>query len=103
MHDTLFDSQREWAGIPNDQAKAYFVKLAEGLTLETVRFAVDMESEELRVRVRRDADEAARIGVRGTPTFYVNGVQLKVKSFDDLRVALLALNAVEGFATSTTQ
>ena len=96
IHDALFDNQREWAGIPNNQARAYFVKLAEGLTLETVRFAADMESEELRARVKRDADEAARIGVRGTPTFYVNGVQLKVKSFDDLHTALL-----QGVATST--
>ncbi len=89
MHDALFDSQRQWAGIPEAQAKAFFVKLAENLALETVRFSADLESDELRARVRRDADEATRIGVRGTPTFYVNGEKMNVKTFDDMRAELV--------------
>ncbi len=90
MHDLLFDTQSEWSGIPQAQAQDYFVKLAEQLDLETVRFAADMGSDAVAARVKRDADDAVRIGVRGTPSFFVNGEKLTVKSFDDLRTGLIS-------------
>jgi len=90
MHDLLFDTQSEWSGIPEDQARDYFVKLAEKLNLETVRFAAEMGSDVVKTRVQRDADDAVRIGVRGTPSFFINGEKVTVKSFDDLRVGLIS-------------
>lgn len=90
MHDLLFSTQGEWSGIPDEQAKDYFVKLAEQLNIETVRFAADMGSDAVAARVKRDSDEAVRIGVRGTPSFFVNGEKLTVRSFDDLRARLIS-------------
>jgi predicted DsbA family dithiol-disulfide isomerase len=43
--------------------------------LDMDRFARDIESEAVAMRVKEDFLSGARSGVNGTPTFFVNGVR----------------------------
>jgi protein-disulfide isomerase len=66
MHDLLFANQQH---LKLDQLRGY----AETLQLDMARYTAEMHDEIYLQRVRehiRGGDEA---GVRGTPTFYVNG------------------------------
>lgn len=71
MHDMLFGRQGEW----NNQgdAASIFSSYASDLGLDTETFAGCLESHEHRDAVMADLDEGTRLGVRGTPGFFING------------------------------
>ena len=71
MHDMLFSRQQVWAGKEN--ATEIFIGLAEELDLEGDAFAQCLESGEYEEAVLADLDEGSSLGVRGTPTFFING------------------------------
>lgn len=71
MHDRLFVSRGEWSGErrPWERLRRY----AAELRLDTARFAACAAGRAARRRVKRHGDAAARLMVRATPTFFVNG------------------------------
>ena len=97
MHDQLFETQEEWSPLGSDAAEDYFVKLAEGIDLETGRFSEDMGSSAVKERVDRDEREGVVAGVNATPTFYLNGKKLMLNNFADLAKEVRAAT----YATST--
>ena len=71
MHDTLFRQQGAWAGQAN--ATELFVGFAEDLGLDSDAFSLCLESGEYEEAVLADLEEGTSLGVRGTPTFFING------------------------------
>lgn len=69
MHDRLFDQQRALA-------REQLIAHARALGLDEQRFAADLDSETTRDLVARDLAEATALGLRGTPTFFINGRQM---------------------------
>lgn len=69
MHDRLYAS-----GGPID--RPVLEELARELGLDLRRFAAALDARRFELDVSRDAAEAARLGVRGTPTFFINGAPL---------------------------
>jgi protein-disulfide isomerase/rhodanese-related sulfurtransferase len=63
--DKLYDNQTD---LSNNALRRYAAELG----LDTVRFNQCLNSEATLARVRRDLDDAHALGVRGTPTFFVN-------------------------------
>jgi protein-disulfide isomerase len=68
MHGMLFDRQED---LTDDDLVGY----AGELGLDTDRFRRELESHEHAGRVRADFEGGLRSGVRGTPTFYIDGVR----------------------------
>jgi protein-disulfide isomerase len=66
MHDLIFSDQ---AGM----GPVKYVEYAKQLGLDVDRFQRDVASADVKKRVDADAQEAARLGVTGTPAFFVNG------------------------------
>jgi protein-disulfide isomerase len=66
MHDLIFADQQS-------MSPAKYQEYARQLGLDMARFERDVASEEVKQRIAADAAEAARLGVSGTPAFYVNG------------------------------
>ena len=66
MHDLIFANQREM----ND---ATYRGYAQQLGLDIERFDREVASALVKQRVEADTAEAARLGVTGTPSFFVNG------------------------------
>lgn len=71
MHDALFSRQEEWSGKGN--AIEVFVGFAEEFGLNGDVLAQCVESGEYEEAVLADLDEGTSLGVRGTPTFFING------------------------------
>lgn len=66
MHDLLFRNQQRLGEVD-------FTHLALQLGLEVYRFQSDFERASHVRRIREDLDAGGASGVRGTPTFFVNG------------------------------
>ncbi len=47
--------------------------IAKSMALDMNRFKTDMASKDIKDRVQRSIDEYAKIGLEGTPTFFING------------------------------
>ena len=68
MHDQLYGHQRELADMEMS-------RFALRIGLEIYRFDADLASERFSKRVAADYESGVRSGVKGTPTFFVNGVR----------------------------
>ena len=66
MHDLLFDNQRH---LKQQQLRGY----AERLQLDMARYTAEMDDEIYRQRIREHQRSGNESGVRGTPTFFLNG------------------------------
>jgi protein-disulfide isomerase len=74
LHDQLFANYNKL----ND---ALIRELAESVGLDMVRFDKDMADPALQREVAADTQLGTQAGVRGTPAVYINGKQLKDRSF----------------------
>ena len=66
MHDKIFASPRE-------MAEAKYLEYATELGLDLDRFKADVSSKPVKDRIARDMSQAAKVGVTGTPAFFING------------------------------
>jgi protein-disulfide isomerase len=66
MHDALFANQR---ALGEDK----YLEIAADLGLDVEQFKKDLRSERVASEVARDMNEARKLGVTGTPGFFVNG------------------------------
>jgi protein-disulfide isomerase len=78
MHEILFANQRALAP---EQIKEY----ARQLGLDMAKFEADLQSDEVKAVVQDDSQLAQRVGVRGTPTIFVNGKVLQNRSLDGFK------------------
>ncbi|MCH7565496.1 MAG: DsbA family protein [Gemmatimonadetes bacterium] len=71
MHDVLYEQQRNWGRRrrPNGE----FVKFAVELGIDEEAFKDCLDEEPGKERIRQNTDTARDLGVRATPTFFVNG------------------------------
>ena len=66
MHDALFENQ---AHLKTNHLRGY----ARRLELDLARYEAEMQEQLYLQRVREQIDGGGKSGVRGTPTFFVNG------------------------------
>jgi protein-disulfide isomerase len=66
MHDLIFANQRE-------MSEAKYIEYANQLGLDVDLFKIDMASPVTKEKVARDMAQATKLGVTGTPGFFING------------------------------
>jgi protein-disulfide isomerase len=69
MHDRIFADQRS-------MSPERYVEYATEIGLDIDQFNADVASAEVKERIEADTSEAARLNVRGTPAFFINGKYL---------------------------
>jgi hypothetical protein len=74
MHDLLFGRQAEWSGRGN--ARDIFEGYATELGLGAANLSECLDSGVTRAQAEADVAEGVARGVRGTPTFFINGQPL---------------------------
>ncbi|WP_030174567.1 MULTISPECIES: thioredoxin domain-containing protein [Actinomycetes] len=87
MYRKMFDSQKQWGEqqVPLDDL---FASYAADLGLDMTQFQADYTSSATRARIDADLRDGAELGVRGTPTFFINDAEVQAGSYDDLKTAL---------------
>jgi protein-disulfide isomerase len=86
MHDLIYDNQKEWSG--SMEPRVQFDSYATRLGLDVQRFKADMERQDLAERIKSDLLRGNSLGVKGTPTVFLNGRELvpgKLVTEEDLR------------------
>jgi protein-disulfide isomerase len=75
MHDMIYDRQVDWSGAMN--ARDIFVIYATNIGLDTKKFGEDLNSKVIEEKIQAEYKEGTRLGVQGTPTFFVNGKKIE--------------------------
>jgi protein-disulfide isomerase len=65
-------------------------KYASELGLDRARFDASLDSGKFAEKVQRDVLDGRRLGVNGTPTFYVNGKRVSDRSYESLKATIEA-------------
>lgn len=81
LHDQLYENY-------NRLSDQKIREIAQQVGLDMEKFDKDMKAPELKAIVERDFQEGAGAGVRGIPTIFVNGRQLKNRSFEGFQAAI---------------
>jgi len=66
-HDALFEQQKRLG-------EEFYLELANNLKLDIDRFNRDRQSKEAKEAIKKDFELGKSLGVRGTPSFVVNGI-----------------------------
>ncbi|MGQ0631532.1 MAG: DsbA family protein [Sporichthyaceae bacterium] len=87
MYVLMYEKQQQWGEqrVPLD---ATFRGFAEELGLDMAKYDADYASPEVAARVQRDVQDGTALGVKGTPTFFLNGKRFEPESEADLTNAL---------------
>lgn len=86
MHDKLFETQNQWSDLSD--ATAFFLGLARDLNLDEAEIKERLSRNTFKSKIEDDIAEARSLGVNSTPTFFLNGKRLNLKSFNDLDTAV---------------
>jgi protein-disulfide isomerase len=71
FHDRLFSQQQR-----GDLSKEGLEKHADAVGLSVSQFQRALQDPQILRAVDADAEEAARLGISGTPTFFINGIKV---------------------------
>jgi protein-disulfide isomerase len=92
MYQRMFETQAQWGEQQASKAEL-FRGFAADLGLDMAAYDRAIADPATIERVLADKRDGEAAGVQGTPTFFLNGVQLRLRSGDDLRAAIdLALS-----------
>jgi protein-disulfide isomerase len=80
-HDKVFENY-------NKLSDELLEQFAKDLGLDMDRFRKERGNPEITSLINRDLREGSRIGVRGTPTIFVNGKRLKQRSLEAFSAAI---------------
>jgi protein-disulfide isomerase len=72
-HDLLFTNQYLLFANPNQSIDGYLVAFAESLELDTAQFGTCLDEHQHRAQVQQDEVDTREAGIKGTPSFLING------------------------------
>lgn len=75
MHNLIFENQKVWSDQP--KAEEEFIKYAQTIGLDIAKFKNDLNSKEIKNKVKSDYQSGVRARVNATPTFFLNGKRLE--------------------------
>lgn len=82
--EVIFKTQNQWAQHNNPQPELLWILLPEA-GLDMAKLKEDFEKIDVDTILELDSQDATTLGVRGTPTFFVNGKKLHELSYKALR------------------
>lgn len=71
MYRLIFDNYSDWTELKD--SKPVFINYANTIGLNIEQFKTDMASSSLKQKITDSVKEGIKIGVSGTPTFFING------------------------------
>lgn len=86
--ELLFATQSQWAS-HSDPKPELVPELLGTLGLDTKKIMVDARAGKYDKQILEDGEDGAKLGVNGTPTFFVNGYQLANLGYGPLKAAVV--------------
>lgn len=75
MNLLLFEKQKEWSEKPN--VEQILSDYAKSLNINLEKFKNDLDNQEIKEKVENDLASGERLNLEATPTFFLNGEQIK--------------------------
>ena len=95
MHYKLCENQSAWSSLGDPGAE--FLKYAQEIGLDIEAFKRDINSEAVQDKVDADYASGERAKVRGTPTFFINGISIEnPRGYDSFKAVLDQVFQVAG-------
>ncbi len=76
-HDALFQQQEEISNLTPDEALSVFQNIAQDVGLNATEFETCISSGSTSGKIQQSIDYANKLGIKQTPTFYLNGKKLQ--------------------------
>lgn len=86
MYERLFQTQRDWSESPD--AATVFRSYAQDLGLDLNAYDAAVADPATAAKIQADKDAGLAAGVEGTPTIFVNGEKVQLRSVQDITDAL---------------
>lgn len=88
MHDQLYQNQKAWKDLFD--VRPVYEGYAKSIGLDVERWKRDQSSEAVEQRIFLDGNRAHSLGVKGTPTVYINGTEIPFEQLtpEGLRAAI---------------
>lgn len=96
MHDLLYENQKKWKAMFD--VRPEWEGYAKQIGLNVEKWKTDQSSEAVDQRIFLDGNRAHSMGVKGTPSLFINGTELPFEQFnpEGLRAAINAAFAKAG-------
>lgn len=85
--ELLFETQGQWADHHNPQPEL-IPDILKSLKLNTDQIIADAKAGKYDKQIDEDAEDAKKVGIRGTPTFFVNGSLVQELGYEGLKEAV---------------
>lgn len=74
MYRKIFENQSEWdKSKTTAESGIFFASYAKEIGLNMVQYTIDIDSDAVKTKIKEDQDGGVLSGVKGTPTFFING------------------------------
>ena len=87
MHGMIYENQKNWHKLFD--VRPIFEGYATQLGLDMARFKRDMTGQEVQDRIFKDGKRAHALGVKGTPTVFLNGREVPFESLPAEKLSVL--------------
>ena len=87
MLEILFEHQPEWGDLQTPQPPV-ILQLAARLGLDMKALESSLSNPAHATKIQRDEQDGNKLGVNGTPTFFVNGSRLQQLGYEPLKAAI---------------
>lgn len=87
MYHRLFETQAQWGEKPQETPEV-FRAMAQDLGLDMDAYDAAIADPATLARVEADKQDGMDLGVRSTPSFFVDGVLVELQQWDDLEAAV---------------
>lgn len=87
MYHRLFETQAQW-GEQSEETPEVFRALADELGLDMAAYDAAIADPETLERVQADKSDGEQLGVRSTPSFFIDGEPVVLEAWGDLEAAI---------------
>jgi protein-disulfide isomerase len=88
MHDLLYENQNQWSTASNPST--FFNQYAQQIGLNVTQFQTDFASSTVNDLINADEAQGTKLGVAGTPTFYLDDKQINAANIGDFEKLIKA-------------
>jgi len=94
MHDLLYENQKNWH--ETFDVRPIFEGYAKQIGLDIARFQQDVNGEAVAQRIFLDGKRGHSLGVKGTPTVFMNGKEVPFEALPADKLRVLIQNELKG-------
>jgi protein-disulfide isomerase len=87
MQQKLFENQSQW-GEKQTPQRELFIGYAKELGLDLQKFEASLSDPKYATKIQRDKNDGETLGVRATPTFFINGQQIETLSVPAIKAKI---------------